>query len=250
MEALQNLLYGFSFSLTLPNLIYCFIGVLLGQIVGILPGLGASGTVALLLPFTFFLDEISAIIMVAGIYYGTMYGGSITSILMRIPGEAASVITCLDGYEMGKKGRAGAALGVSAFGSFFAGTLGIIGLMLIAPPLADFSLKFGPAEYFALAFLGLTLVTQLGGGAKIKAVLMVILGLLLSTIGLDPIRSAERFSFGTLTLLNGLHMVPIAMGLFGISEVFSMVMGEDQMENDAMVPGRFWDLFPSRNEWK
>lgn len=250
MDTLGNLIYGFSISLTLANLLYCFAGVLLGQVVGILPGLGASGAVALLLPFTFYLNDVSAIIMVAGIYYGTMYGGSLTSILLRIPGEAASVITCIDGYEMARKGRAGAALGISAFGSFFAGTLGIVGLMLIAPPLANFSLRFGAAEYFSLAFLGLALVAQLGEGSKLKAVLMVTAGLLLSTVGLDPVASAERFSFGTLTLATGLQLVPIAMGLFGISEVFYMISGKGEGEKIIRTPLNFLLLLPNRTDWR
>lgn len=249
MDALHNLAIGFSVSLTPGNILYCFIGVLLGQIVGILPGLGASGTVALLLPFTFYLNDVSAIIMVAGIYYGTMYGGSITSILLHIPGEAASVVTCLDGFEMAKNGRAGAALGISAFGSFFAGTMGVIGLVLLAPILAEFGLLFGPPEYFALAFMGLMLVTQLTGGSKVKAIIMAATGLLLSTIGLDPISSAERFSYGTLTLLTGLDLVPIAMGLFGISEVFSM-LGESGLLEKVKPPKGLLKLLPSRDEWR
>lgn len=250
METLHNLILGFSVSCSPVNLLYCFIGVLLGTVVGVLPGLGASATIALLLPITFYISDTSAIIMLAGIWYGSMYGGSTTSILLRIPGEAASVVTCLDGYEMAKQGRAGAALGISAFGSFIAGTLGIIGLMCLAPPLAEFALEFGPPEYFALTMLGLTLVAYLAQGSALKAWMMGLLGLFLGTIGLDPVRSAARFTYNTLTLMNGLELVPIAMGLFGISEVLGLIEEKFSKEEVAKPPKGLFALLPNKKDWR
>ncbi len=250
MDTLHNVLLGFSVSLSPVNLLYCFVGVLLGTVVGVLPGLGASATIALLLPLTFYINDTSAIIMLAGIWYGSMYGGSTTSILLRIPGEAASVVTCLDGFEMAKKGRAGPALGIAAFGSFIAGTLGIVGLMFLAPPLAQFSLKFGPPEYFGLTMLGLTLVAYLAQGSMLKAIMMAVIGMLLSTVGLDPVRSMARFSYGTVTLLNGLELVPIAMGLFGIAEVLGMIEQKAGAEEVAKPPKGLLALLPNKKDWK
>lgn len=250
MEIFQNIILGFSVSFSAAGLFYCFIGVLLGTLVGVLPGLGASATIALLLPFTFYLKDTSAIIMLAGIWYGAMYGGSTTAILLRIPGEPCSIMTCVEGYEMAKKGRAGVALGISAFGSFIAGTFSILGLQFIAPPLAEFSLRFSAPEFFALTILGLTLVSHLAGGSVLKAFIMATLGLFLGTIGLDPIRSRARFTFGTLTLLNGLELVPLAMGLFGISEVFRMLEKELKTEEVAKTPKGFLSLLPNRHDWK
>jgi putative tricarboxylic transport membrane protein len=250
MDTLHNVLLGFSVSLSPVNLLYCFVGVLLGTIVGVLPGLGASATIALLLPLTFYINDTSAIIMLAGIWYGSMYGGSTTSILLRIPGEAASVVTCLDGFEMAKKGRAGPALGIAAFGSFIAGTLGIVGLMFLAPPLAEFSLRFGPPEYFGLTMLGLTLVAYLAQGSMLKAIMMAVIGLLLSTVGLDPVRSMARFTYGTVTLLNGLELVPIAMGLFGIAEVLGMIEQKAKAEEVAKPPKGLLALLPNKQDWR
>src|SRR5919106_99786 len=200
MAVLANFGLGFSVVLRPTNLLFCFIGVLLGTLVGVLPGLGPVATIALLLPITFKMGPASAIIMLAGIYYGAMYGGSTTSILVSIPGEAASVITCLDGYQMARQGRAGPALGIAAFGSFIAGTVGVIGLMLFAPVLGRAALSFGPPEYFALTVLGLTLVSYLAQGSMTKALIMAVLGLLVGTIGADPVSGAERFTYGSLTL--------------------------------------------------
>lgn len=250
METLHNLAVGFSLSLTPQNLFYCFIGVGLGTLVGVLPGLGVAATVALLLPFTFHVNETSALILLAGIWYGSMYGGSTTSILLRIPGETGSIMTCVDGYEMAKQGRAGVALGISAFGSFIAGTLGVVWLMLMAPPLAEFSLKFGQPEYFALTILGLTLVNFLARGSKLKAMLMATVGLFLGVIGLDLVRSVPRFTFGSLTLTSGLGLVPVAMGLFGISEVFSMIEQDSKLEEVAQAPKGFMALLPNKQDWK
>src|SRR5215472_17404312 len=219
MEIFQGLLYGFQVALQPINLFYCFVGVFIGTLVGVLPGLGPAAAIALLLPSTFAASPVSAIIMLAGIYYGAMYGGSTTSILVNIPGEAASVVTCLDGYQMARQGRAGPALGIAAFGSFIAGTLSVLGIMLLAPPLTSVTLRFGPPEIFGLLLLGFTMVTYLTVGSKLRAVAMALLGMLLGTVGLDPILATPRFTFGSVTLSDGLGLVPIIMGLFGVSEV-------------------------------
>src|SRR5436189_1899356 len=210
---------GFAVALQPANLLWCLVGVVLGTVVGILPGLGPPATIAMLLPLTFLMNPAGAMIMLAGIFYGAMYGGSTTSILLNIPGEAASVVTCLDGYQMARQGRAGAALAISAFGSFIAGTLSIVGLMLLAPPLAAFAIKFGPPENFALLVLGLMMVGYLAGGSMTKGLMMACLGLLLGTVGLDPIMGTQRFTYGIFKLSEGFEFILVAMGLFGIGEV-------------------------------
>ena len=229
------------------NLLFCFIGALVGTLVGVLPGLGPVGAVAFLLSITFKMEPASAIIMLAGIYYGAMYGGSTTSILVNIPGETASVVTCLDGYKMARQGRAGAALGISAFGSFIAGTVGVVGLMFLAPLLGRAALSFGPPEYFALTLTGLTLVAYLSQGSMIKALIMAVLGLLAGTVGMDPISGEERFTYGTLTLRDGFGLVPVAMGLFGIAEVLEnlVVLGK-QSVYETKIQG----LLPNRQDWR
>ena len=250
MDILSSLALGFSVSLEPANLVYCFIGVLLGTLVGVLPGLGSAATIALLLPLTYRIPTTSAVIMLAGIWYGSMYGGSTTSILLRVPGESASVMTCIDGFEMAKRGRAGAALGIAAFGSFFAGTLGLVGLSFLAPPLAEFALDFGPPEYFALTLVGLTLVSFLGSGSWSRAFGMAALGLLLGIVGLDPVRSHARFTFGTLSLQSGIELIPMVMGLFGLSQVFSMIERRLTIEEVANSPTKLRDLLPNRAEWR
>jgi putative tricarboxylic transport membrane protein len=249
-DTLHALILGFSVSLAPMNLLYCFIGVALGTLVGVLPGLGPAATIALLLPLSYYLPATSAIIMLAGIWYGSMYGGSTTSILLRIPGEAASVVTAIDGYEMAKQGRAGAALGISAFGSFIAGTIGVVGLMLVAPLLAEFALKFGSPDYFALAVLVLTLVSYLGSKSVLKALTMAALGLLLGTVGLDPVRSSARFTFGTLTLRGGIELVPMVMGLFGMAEVLRIIEKKVSVEEVAKPPKGLLALLPNRKDWQ
>ena len=196
------------------------------------------------------MDAASAVIMIAGIYYGTQYGGSTTSILVNVPGEAASVITCLDGYQMARQGRAGAALGISAFGSFIAGSIGVMGLMVVAPPLAEFALKFGPPEIFALVFLAFTLVAFLGAGSMVKSLMMAVFGLLLATVGQEALTAIPRFTFGSVDLQSGLDLVPLIMGLFGISEVLLSL--EDIRGGGGMgtPTPKFWDLFPNRSDWK
>ena len=234
-------MYGFSIAFQPDNLFLCFVGSVLGTLVGVLPGIGPIGAIAILLPVTFKISTTGAIIMLAGIYYGAMYGGSTTSILVNIPGEAASVVTCMDGHQMALKGRAGPALGMAAFGSFIAGTIGIVGLMLFAVPLSKMALKFGPHEYFSLIILGLTFVTCLSRGSMLKAVMMCCFGLILSNIGLDPITSIPRITFGFLELFEGIGIAPVAMGLFGIGEV---LVNLEQTVTTEIVKTKLKNLFP------
>jgi putative tricarboxylic transport membrane protein len=249
-DVFQYLFAGVSVALSPNNLFVCFIGVFIGTLVGVLPGVGPVAGLALLLPTTYHMSPMASIILLAGIFYGTQYGGSTTSILMNIPGEAASVVTCIDGYQMAKKGRAGSALGISAFGSFIGGTLGVIGLMLIAPPLAMAALAFGPPEYFSLLLLGLLLVVHLGEGSKTNSWMMAIFGLCLGTVGIDQISGRERFVYGVSTLFDGIGLTPVAMGLFGISEVL-LNISEIQVKTDVMkIKTRFRDLLPDAQEWR
>jgi len=247
MDIFSGILGGFAASLSLANLLYCFIGVFIGTLIGVLPGIGPVGTISLLLPATFHVEPVSAIIMLAGIYYGAMYGGSTTSILVNIPGEAASVVTCLDGYQMARKGRAGAALGISAFGSFIAGTLGVIGLMFLALPLAKLALKFGPPEYFSLMCVGLTILTYLARGSMLKALSMALVGLLLSFVGIDAITGLPRFTMDVVPLMDGIGLVPIAMGIFGIAEV---LINLEEVLRREVFETKIKGLFPNREEWK
>lgn len=246
----NGLLLGFQTSLSFWNIIFCFAGVFLGTVVGVLPGLGPVATIALLLPITFKLDVTGSLIMLAGIYYGTMYGGSITSILVKIPGEAASIVTCIDGYEMARKGRAGAALGISAIGSFIAGTFAVIGLTFFAPLLSQAALKFGPPEYFMLLVVGLTFVCHVSSVSTLKALIMVVVGLILGCISLDPIHGTERFTYGIESLTEGIGLAVLAMGLFGIAEVLNiaegLIHGKDFLSTDT----RLSKLLPNVEEWR
>jgi putative tricarboxylic transport membrane protein len=246
MDFLNSAWVGFQVAFQPSNFLFCFLGVLTGTLVGVLPGLGPVAAMSLLLPTTFHMTPVSAIIMLAGIYYGAMYGGSTTSILVNIPGEAASVVTCLDGYQMARQGRAGPALGISAFGSFIAGTLSVVGLMLAGPFLAEAALKFGPPEYFALMILGLTLLTFLASGPMWKALLMAAFGLFLSTIGMDNVTGVVRLSFQIEELVDGLGLVPVVMGLFGISEVLLNVEGP--MER-SIFAAKIKNLLPNARDW-
>jgi putative tricarboxylic transport membrane protein len=223
MDAFYHILEGFRVLSAPVNLLSCFIGVVIGTLIGVLPGIGPVATMAILLPFTFSLTPLSAIIILAGIYYGAQYGGSTTSVLVNIPGEVGSIITCLDGYQMARKGRAGPALGISAIGSFVGGSLGVIGLMLLCPPLAQVALNFGPPELFALILFGLMMVSSLGGDSLPKALLMTAVGLFVSLIGKESFTGYDRFTFGSLTLSDGLGLVPVSMGMFGISEILGNV---------------------------
>jgi putative tricarboxylic transport membrane protein len=220
---IQNLAFGFGVVLSLQNLIYCFVGVMLGTLIGVLPGIGPLATIAMLLPVTFNLSSISALIMLAGIYYGAQYGGSTTSILVNLPGEASSVITCLDGYQMARQGRAGPALAIAAIGSFFAGCVSTLVIAMFAPPLAEVALEFGPVEYFSLMVLGLVGATVLAHGSLVKAIAMTILGLLLGLVGTDVNSGIPRFSFGLFELSDGIGFIVVAMGLFGFAEVIANV---------------------------
>ncbi len=248
MESLQHLMLGFSVAMTFQNLLFATIGCVLGTLIGVLPGLGPAAGTALLIPITFRLDPTAAIIMLAAIYYGAMYGGTITSVLINVPGEAASVVTCLDGYEMAKQGRAGAALGIAAIGSFIGGSVATFGLVIMALPLARFALKFGPPEYFALLLVGLSLVMGLAGKSLAKALMMAILGLLFSFVGVDPVEGAPRFTFGIAPLMDGVRFVPVVMGFFGIGEI--LLNAEKSLVGVMAGEGKVTSFFPRRDEWR
>ena len=223
MELLSHLAIGWHTAATWANLFYCFVGVFLGTAIGVLPGLGPTATIAMLLPVTFVLPPVTALIMLAGIYYGSQYGGSTTSILVNLPGEAASVVTTLDGYQMAKQGRAGAALAASAIGSFFAGTVATFLIAGFGPPLAAAALKFGPAEFFSLMVLGLVASVVLAQGSLLHAIGVVVLGLLLGLIGTDVNSGTQRFTFGIFELADGIGFVTVAMGMFGFAEMLIFV---------------------------
>ncbi|OUN00890.1 MAG: transporter [Paenibacillaceae bacterium ZCTH02-B3] len=248
MDSFVQLLQGFATAGTWENLLYCTIGVTIGMLVGVLPGLGPTTVTALLLPLTFGLDPIPAIIMLAGIYYGSMYGGTITTVLINTPGEAASVITALDGYPMAKQGRAGTALGVAAIGSFVGGTLSVVGLAFVAPPLARLALEFGPAEFFALIVLGLSLIVGLMGKSLIRGLIAALFGFILSLIGQDPITGSLRWTFGQPHLMGGLDFVTIAIGMFGLSEI--LIAFEQKTEAGAKIAAKIKGLLPRREEWR
>jgi putative tricarboxylic transport membrane protein len=248
MNAFEGLAFGFSIALQWPNLLACFAGVLIGTVVGVLPGIGPIGAMALLLPVTYSMSPAGALIMLAGIYYGSMYGGSTTSILLKVPGEVSSVITTLDGYEMARRGRAGAALFVAAIGSFVAGSVGILGLAFLAPLLASTALRFGPPEFFSLCILGLLVLSRLTGSSLVRAAVMVALGLALSTVGMEPMSGVARFTFGSLDLAQGLELVPIAIGLFGVSEL--LAAAHDKLKVERPLPVRLRELLPTLAEWK
>ena len=222
MEIAQGLLHGFSVALTTENMLACFLGVALGSLVGVLPGIGPNAGMALLIPLTFTMPPTAAIIMLAGIYYGSMYGGSTSAILLNVPGEAASVMTAVDGYEMAKQGRPGPALAIAAIGSFVAGTIGIVGIVLLGSWLAEFALRFGPPEYFVLAMAGLIFLCGLSHNSLRVAFAMVAIGLAISTVGIDPITGTQRFTLGFTALAQGIDLVPVIMGLYGIAETLSM----------------------------
>ena len=238
-----GLLQGFQIALSPVNLLWCLIGSILGTAVGVLPGLGPAATIALLLPVSMKMGSpVTAIILMSGIFYGAMYGGSTTSILLNLPGEAASVVTCIDGHQMARKGRAGAALGVAAIGSFIAGTVGVIGLTMMAPPLAEFALKFGPPEYVALTVLGLLLATYLAGASPLRGLTMAIMGLILGSVGLDPLSGAVRFDFGVPDLQSNIDFVTIAMGLFGVGEI---LISLEQSEAASILTTKIKNVFPT-----
>jgi len=246
MESLGHLLSGFAAALSWHYLLYAFAGCTLGTLIGVLPGLGPAAGTAILIPLTFSLDPTGAIIMLCAIYYGAMYGGTITSVLINVPGEAASVVTCIDGHQMARQGRAGSALGIAAIGSFIGGTLATVALVVVAMPLASLALKFGPAEFFALMVAGLCLVVGLAGRNILAALLMTVIGLLLAMIGLDPVRGAPRFTFGFPELYDGVGFVPVVMGLFGIGE---LLLAAERREA-RMIEADLKKWNPTKDEWR
>jgi putative tricarboxylic transport membrane protein len=246
MGVFDSLIHGFYVAFQLDHLLFCAIGVLVGTLVGVLPGIGPTGAMALLLPATFKATPTSSLIMLAGIYYGAQYGGSTTSILVNIPGEASSVVTCIDGYQMARQGRAGPALGIAAWGSFIAGTFSVIGLMLVAAPLANAALSFGPPEYFALVCAALMIVSYLAQGSILKALMMALVGLLLGNIGVDMFTGFPRFTFGLDDLMDGVGIAPMVMGLFGIAEILSNI---EQSVRTEIFKGRISHLYPSLKDW-
>jgi putative tricarboxylic transport membrane protein len=246
MDALLSLGLGLQVALQPTNLLFCFVGVFVGTLIGVLPGIGPVGTMSLLLPATFHLSPVGAIIMLAGIYYGAQYGGSTTSILVNIPGEASAIVTGLDGYQMARQGRAGPALGMAALGSFVGGTVGIIGLMLLASPLAEAALGFGPPEYFALMCVSLVVLTFLSQASMYKSLMMGLLGLLLSGVGLDMFTSVPRFTLGLNELSDGVGLIPLVMGLFGIAEILGNL---DQSMRRQVYESRLGELLPTATDW-
>ncbi len=247
MTIFSNLALGFGVALTPINLLYCLIGVLLGTLIGVLPGIGPVATIAMLLPVTFSLSPITALIMLAGIYYGAQYGGSTSAILVNLPGESSSVVTCLDGYQMARQGRAGVALATAAMGSFFAGCVATLIVAMFAPPLAEVALKFGPSEYFSLMVLGLVAAVVLAHGSVLKAVAMVLLGLLLGLVGTDVNSGVLRFAFGISELADGIGFVTVAMGLFGIAEIISNLELKDERE---VFTNKVTNMWPTKEDWK
>lgn len=248
MGVIESLGLGLETALQPENLLYVLVGVLLGMVVGVLPGLGPTATIAILLPFTYAMEPESAIIMIAGIYYGTMYGGTITSVLLNLPGEASSVVTTFDGYQMARQGRAGPALGIAAIGSFVGGMVAVVGMIGLAPVLARLAVGFGPAEFAALAVLGITMVCYLGTRSVVRSLFAAVVGLALATVGVDPVSGSPRFTYGSLNLLDGFDFVAIAMGLFGVSEILYNL----QHKPPSLVGGRgrIAGIWPSRSDRK
>jgi putative tricarboxylic transport membrane protein len=247
MDLLGNLSLGFSTATSPENLFFCLIGVILGTLIGVLPGIGATATIAMLLPITFQLEPVSSLIMLAGIYYGAQYGGSTTAILINMPGESSSAVTAIDGYQMARRGKAGTALAVAALGSFFAGTVATLLVALFAPPLTAIALKFGAAEYFSLMLLGLVSAIALAHGSILKALAMVVLGLILGLVGTDIYTGTPRFTFGITEYADGLSFVALAVGVFGIAEILRNLEGE---QDRTVLGTRLGGLFPSREDLK
>lgn len=245
MTLLENIMLGFHVSLQLENIFFCFIGVLVGTLVGVLPGIGPVGAMSILLPVTYGISPVGAIIMLGGIYYGAQYGGTITSILVNMPGEASTIVTCLDGYQMAKQGRAGPALGIAAMGSFIGATIVIAGMMFISLPLAKIALRFGPPEYFSLVCVGIVAVTVLSQGSIYKGILMALLGTLVGTIGMD-IFAVPRFTFDVTELADGFGLVPIIMGLFGITEILVNI---EKPEEGRSYIDNVKGIYPSLADW-
>jgi putative tricarboxylic transport membrane protein len=251
MDAFSQLIHhmqlGFGVCLTPMNLLYCFIGCFVGTLVGVLPGIGPLAALSMLLPITFKIPSVSSIIMLTGIFYGAMYGGSTTSILVNIPGEAASVVTCLDGYQMARQGRAGPALGIAAIGSFIAGTLSTVGLNLFSPVLVALALKIGPPEYFSVMTVSLVVCMYMVGGSMVKALVMIALGVFVSTIGMDVVNGLQRFTFGSINLAQGFDLVPVLMGMFGVSEI--LITMEEVFVREFISGSKIKNLFPTLRDW-
>ncbi|MCO4316267.1 tripartite tricarboxylate transporter permease [Phyllobacterium sp. 21LDTY02-6] len=247
MDLINNLVLGFATAGHPWNLFFCFIGVILGTLIGVLPGIGATATIAMLLPITFQLEPVSSLIMLAGIYYGAQYGGSTTAILINMPGESSSAVTAIDGYQMARKGRAGAALAIAAIGSFFAGTVSTVLVAVFAPPLTSIALQFGSAEYFSLMIVGLVSSIALAHGSVVKALAMVVLGLLLGLVGTDIYTGTPRFNLGILELSDGLNFVAVAVGVFGIAEILRNL--ENETDRDVVIK-KITNLWPTREDWK
>jgi TctA family transporter len=247
MELFDNLIFGFSVAFSLQNLLYCLIGVTVGTLIGVLPGIGPLGTIAILLPITYSVPPVAALIMLAGIYYGAQYGGSTTAILVNLPGETSAVVTCIDGYQMARQGRAGPALAIAAIGSFFAGTVGTLLIALAGPPLADIALKFGSPEYFSLMLMGLVAAAVLAEGDVIKSVAMVVLGLLLGIVGTDVNTGVQRYSFGISELTDGIGFIVVAVGVFAIGEIVSNL---GSTEARHVFDSKVTNLFPSMEDFK
>ena len=246
MGTLENILMGFSILLQPINLLFCFGGVSLGTFVGVLPGLGPIATIALLLPLTYKMPAVTGIIMMAGIFYGAMYGGSTTSILVNIPGETASVMTCLDGYQMARQGRAGPALGIAAIGSFIAGTFGVVMLMILTPSLGRAALKFGPPEYFSIMVLGLATIVYLSKGSRLKGIIIAVAGLFVGCIGMDQVTGDQRFTYGSNTLMDGVGLAPVAIGMFGVAEILSNI---EKIVRQKITQTKIKNIWPNRKDW-
>lgn len=248
MDAINGFLYGLGVALTFNNLLAALAGALAGTLIGVLPGLGPTAGIAMILPLSYSLDPTSGLIMMAGMFYGAMYGGSTTAILVNMPGESASVITCLDGYKLTKKGRAGAVLTIVAAGSFVGGVLSVVGVMLFAPALAQLGLLFGPAEFFALTAGGLLLFSRISGGSLAAGIFPMAIGLMLSTVGQELVTGQDRFTFGISDLTLGVELVALVVGLYGITEIMSVVAGLQKQVKP--LPVRLRDMFPTKEEWK
>ena len=246
MDLFESALNGLQVAASPENLLYCLIGALVGMLVGVLPGLGPVATIAILLPITYNMDPVAAIIMLSGIFYGAQYGGTITSVLLNLPGEATTVVTTFDGYQMARQGRAGEALGIAAIGSFIGGTVSVLGMTVLAPMLASVAIDFGPPEYAALTLLGILLLSTIGTGSTTKALVGAAIGLLLATVGRDPFTGVTRFTFGVGDLADGLGFVPIAMGLFGLGEILH---GLDERAAPGATTPRVGRAWPAMSDW-
>jgi TctA family transporter len=247
MDLFGNLIFGFEVAISLQNLLYCLIGVTVGTLIGVLPGIGPLGTIAMLMPITYSVAPVSALIMLAGIYYGAQYGGSTTAILVNLPGETSAVVTCIDGYQMARQGRAGPALAIAAIGSFFAGTVGTLLIAIAGPPLAEMALQFASAEYFSLMLMGLVAAAVLAQGDMVKSLAMVVLGLLLGIVGTDVNTGVQRFSFGVPELSDGIGFIVVAVGVFAIGEIVNNLSDKEERR---VFTAKVTHLFPSKDDFK